>query len=374
MAHALDMTRGRAAMAYAANGGAPWHGLGAALQPGLTIEEWTQAAGMDWKVQRAMVRFATSREMANGAAADLRTMDDKVVLFRSDTHAALGMVSDSYKVVQPREVMEFFRDLTEEAGMTLETAGCLHGGKRFWALAKIGVSEGILDANDKVGGYVLLSTSADGSLATEGRFTSIRVVCQNTLSFARSDSKASVRVTHRSEFDAVKAKKEMGLNVSAVRERFAAEMDTFRRLASTKLDQKEMVRLTLELIAGDSAKLDAMSQEEKVTLAAKPAAATIGTMASTGRGLIGANLAGGNGTAWSWLNAVTQYVDHAARARSQDNRLDSAWFGRGDALKSKALEMVVERVGGSSERLLGEQPQAEGGSILDAVIANGVAG
>jgi phage/plasmid-like protein (TIGR03299 family) len=348
---------------------APWHGLGAALEAGLSIEEWTRAAKMDWTVQRAVVRYATERDDGTMLASSLSRMDDKHVLLRSDTKAALGLVSDNYKIVQPREVMEFFRDLTEEAGMTLETAGCLHGGKRFWALAKVTSDEAILDGADKVGGYVLLSTSADGSLATEARYTTVRVVCQNTLSFARA-LRAAVKVTHRSVFDAVAAKKEMGINVEAVRERFASQMEQFRRLAAVRLDQQEMVRMTLALMAGGQDKAEALSSEEKVTLAAKPAAAAIGTMAASGRGLIGASMKGGNGTAWSWLNAVTQYVDHAARARSQDNRLDSALFGRGDALKVQALELVTEMVGAG-----GSVPQygtTEGGSLLDQVLAQPV--
>lgn len=56
-----------------------------------------------------------------------------------------------------------------------------------------------------------------------------------------------------------------------------------------------------------------------------------------GQGL-GADLASSRGTAYGLLNAVTQFVDHERRARSQDNRLDSAWFGQGAALKGRALD------------------------------------
>jgi hypothetical protein len=51
---------------------------------------------------------------------------------------------------------------------------------------------------------------------------------------------------------------------------------------------------------------------------------------------MGADLSSANGTAWGLLNAVTQFVDHERRARSQDYRLDSAWFGQGAAIKGKA--------------------------------------
>jgi hypothetical protein len=44
-------------------------------------------------------------------------------------------------------------------------------------------------------------------------------------------------------------------------------------------------------------------------------------------------------TGWQYVNSVTEWVDHY-RGRSQDTRLNSAWFGDGDNLKTKALELV----------------------------------
>ena len=54
----------------------------------------------------------------------------------------------------------------------------------------------------------------------------------------------------------------------------------------------------------------------------------------------GAGVDGVKGTAWGFLNAVTEYADHHARATSDDNRKASAWFGPGDALKAKAAELL----------------------------------
>ena len=47
------------------------------------------------------------------------------------------------------------------------------------------------------------------------------------------------------------------------------------------------------------------------------------------------------GTAWGVLNGITRYVDFGARARSADNRLDSALFGKGDALKTQAMDWLL---------------------------------
>jgi hypothetical protein len=55
----------------------------------------------------------------------------------------------------------------------------------------------------------------------------------------------------------------------------------------------------------------------------------------------GSKLTSANGTAWGLVNGVTEYVDSLRRARSQDNRLDSAWFGTGAALKQKGFEAAL---------------------------------
>ena len=56
----------------------------------------------------------------------------------------------------------------------------------------------------------------------------------------------------------------------------------------------------------------------------------------------GSTLASANDTAWGLVNAVTQFVDHERRARSPDNRLDSAWFGIGSLIKQKALDEALK--------------------------------
>ena len=55
---------------------------------------------------------------------------------------------------------------------------------------------------------------------------------------------------------------------------------------------------------------------------------------------LGADLASANGTKWGLLNAVTEHVDHHM-GRTDDTRLDAAWFGRGNGFKNKAFELLT---------------------------------
>ena len=209
MAHAITQrANGFNEMAYVGN--KPWHGLGQELREGATIEEWVVAAGMDWKVQRSKVRYATG---AGQGAADFAEWPDFHVLMRSDTKAPLGLVSDGFKVVQPHATLEFFRDLVEVAGFKLETAGTLHGGRKFWALASIGAEDRIV-GRDLVKGKLMLATACDGTMNTIAKNVAERVVCANTLAIALGERGApEVRVSHRSTFDAAAVKAQLGVAV-----------------------------------------------------------------------------------------------------------------------------------------------------------------
>lgn len=159
-------------MAYI--GDEPWHGLGNELTPNQPIEVWAKQAGMDWTIESSDVSY-----YANHAAGGKLIMPfaDNKVLYRSDTLEPLSVVSQRYQEVQPSEILEFYRDLTEQADFELETAGVLKGGRKFWALAKTGQSTA-LKGKDVSNGYILLATACDGTLATTAQFTSIRVVCK----------------------------------------------------------------------------------------------------------------------------------------------------------------------------------------------------
>jgi len=297
---------------------APWHGLGNQLSPHQPLEVWQREAGMDWNIQSSPVHYL--------GQGDLLQSNDAQVLYRSDSGAALSVVSNRYQVVQPRDVLEFYRDLVEVGGFELETAGVLKGGKKLWALARTG-QETYLKGNDQVKAYLLLATACDGTLATTAQFTSIRVVCNNTLAIATNDSTDAIKVRHSTKFDADKVKQQLGIGIGAWH-RFMHDM---HKLSEQHVNPFEARRYLLEVM-GDP---DLPFHNQPNSKALKQVFELY-----AGRGM-GSTMASANDTAWGLVNAVTQYVDHEKRARSTDNRLDSAWFGAGAALKQRALEQAL---------------------------------
>ena len=251
-------------------------------------------------------------------------MSDSHVLYRSDNLEPLGIVSSRYNVVQPTEVLEFFRDLLP-VGYTLDTAGTLFGGKRFWALASIGAGA-IVHGTDAVKGYLLLSSSADGTLATTAKFTTVRVVCNNTLSMSLSAKDTNdVVISHRTKFDASNTKARLGIATGM----FENFMHAARNLSDRKIGQTDAERLTKTLLTENSG-----TTRDDVTKS--KAYRNIMELFNHGQGNAGE-------TAWDWTNGVTEYVDHVMRGKSADHRLVNSWYGKGDQLKTNALQLALDQ-------------------------------
>lgn len=301
----------------------PWHGLGNRLTPGQNLETWQREAGMDWRINETEVLYSVS----GGDGLHLKSNPDSKVLFRSDTHAPLSVVSKRYKVVQPHDVLEFYRELVSVGGFELETAGVLRQGRKIFALAKTG-QETLLRGNDKVKAYLLLATSCDGSLATTAQFTSVRVVCNNTLQLAVGDSVGAVKVPHSTEFDPQQVKQVLGLGLSSW-ESFVTDM---RQLADRKINKFEAMNFLINVLGDRSLPLNEQPN-------AKAIQNVFALYSGEGKG---SDLDSASGTAWGLVNGVTEYVDSHRRARSADHRLDSAWFGPGAVIKEKAFHEALK--------------------------------
>ncbi|MEG2268814.1 MAG: DUF932 domain-containing protein, partial [Acinetobacter sp.] len=215
-------------------GQTPWHGLGNQLTPNQPLEVWAEQAGMDWRIESSDVSYMAQNHRGQNI---IMPFEEQRVLYRSDTHAPLSVVSQRFQEVQPREILHFYRDLTEQSGFELETAGVLKGGKKFWALAKTGQSSA-LKGKDVSNGYILLATACDGTLATTAQFTSIRVVCNNTLAIALRNQQGNsgvVKVPHSTRFDAERVKQQLGISVRAWDE----HMYEMKQLSQRKVTQQE---------------------------------------------------------------------------------------------------------------------------------------
>lgn len=322
-------------MAYV--GETPWHGLGSKLPKGSSIEAWQKAAGLEWKILRAQLYYDVPVVDTKGKPTkeSLKVVAPREALYRSDTNKYLAAVSEHYKPVQPGEILEFFRDLVQGSDFSIETAGCLKGGQRIWALAS---SDDIMSIQTKVVSkgkkadtvkpYLLLATGTDRSMGTHAGFTTVRVVCNNTLQASMGEeSVVRVSTRHTQEFNAKSVKAQLGLADKA----FAQFKKRAEAMANHKVSKAEAVEYFVRLLAKEDEEAEVSTKSEVSKNVQK-----LTDLYLTGPG---ADLPTAKGTAWGLVNAVTRYADFDARARSQDMRLDSAWFGN----KAKLKELAVTR-------------------------------
>jgi phage/plasmid-like protein (TIGR03299 family) len=341
MSHELATKRdGRAAIAY--RGETPWHGLGETIGPNDSLTDIQIKGGLDFDVVKTPVWYSVPMDSAYpnrkpGAGTGIASSKDKCVLYRSDTGNDLSVVSNKYQVVQPKQIIEFYRELVEKFGYKIETVGVLRGGRKVWALANTEAAFNLRE-NDKVKGFLLLATSYDGSMATQARFTSIRVVCANTLGFATNSGKADVSIAHSSKFNPESVKEQ--LQIGEAWARFQLQAEQMQRF---DMSQQQITRFLLDVYMGfdTDEKIEASRADDKVV------AQTTKMLERLTKALFespGAQLASARGTLWGALNAVTFDVDHQLPSKSIDTRLDKAWFGAGNQLKNRALNKALELV------------------------------
>jgi phage/plasmid-like protein (TIGR03299 family) len=321
MAHELAFKKGKAMMAW--TGQTPWHGLGAQMPDNADLTEWQKAAQLDWTAVDAPVLFDDDEGV-------MHQMDERKVLYRSDTKMPLSVVSNRYHAVQPTDIIELFRSVCETGGYTMETLGALRGGRRVWGMAKINDGVAIGHKADVVRPYLLLATSYDGSLQTMGRHTAIRVVCANTLRASDMDRDSDVYLPHNAKFDREEMRRRLGV--------FKDGWEKFQHqcgwLAKQPMNKEKASEFLEELIG------PALKPKDDGTM---PKASETAGYQSMWELFMGT--AKGHeyspGTRWGMLNAVSEYTDHQA-GRQQETRLFNAWFGDGMNLKDRAMRLLVK--------------------------------
>ena len=135
-----------------------------------------------------------------------------------------------------------------------------------------------------------------------------------------------VFLTQRS-FDPVAVKQSLGLGVTA--------WDEFSRsikaLANRPVNKFEVMSYLVNVL-GD-AELPLQDQPNQ-----KAIQTVYNLYAGEGKG---SKMQSSAGTAWGLVNGITEYVDSLRRARNQDYRLDSAWFGQGAQIKQRGFEAAL---------------------------------
>jgi len=215
MSHNLDMTNGRANIAFLGSRNDVWHRMGQEMVAGQSIEEWSKAAGLGWSAVKVPAVVALSGDAWDHIPAEKRFLPapNRSFIVRDDNAGLLGYVSgetdsEGYQMVQPREVLDWFdKYIQVDDRFKLDVCGSLDGGRRIWATAKYCGDVSV--AGESHAMRVLMSTTYDASGATINQATATRAVCQNTIRIAHSDTRAQIKTRHSTKFDAAKVGREL---------------------------------------------------------------------------------------------------------------------------------------------------------------------
>ena len=300
-------------------GATPWHGLGNQVESDITVADAIVAAGLDWEV----------------GLKDLQTVDGVPVnhraTYRKTDGSILGVVGPRYTPLQNRDSFDWFQPFLDAGECALHTAGSLHSGQKVWVLAQLNRDNSEIVSGDEVSKFILLSNSHDGTTAIRVGYTPIRVVCANTLAWAHSNTNSQlIRIRHtRSSKSNLENVRDIMDNINAG---FEATAEQFRFLASKDFNQADILRyvktlLGIEKVVDADIKTRTRNILDEIIgiITDSPEQAMVGT----------------RGTYWAAYNGYNSYLNYV-KGRTEDNRLDSLWFGAGSNENIKALNLAVE--------------------------------
>lgn len=314
----------------------PWKSNGSEVAPNATLEDWQEAAGLNYKVVPCPSMFQIGNEIV--------TVPNRVQLVRTDTRTSLSEMSGSnYKIRQPKEILEFFRNMVEANKLKMKVVGQMQEGRKIFALAeRVGLEAEIgKGSGDIMRSNVFLIESFDGSHATKAIPKAMRLFCLNQITPFGGYTKGGVNRKHSQTWDI----EGVQLELAAMDKAFLEFVDVANAMAKIRMTQDMLERYFARLYAPEAfdnldhwkrSKFDIFG--DKVSTNKRN---VIAELLLTVEDNLGASLSSTDGTLYGAFNAVTFYHDHEARTKG-NKRFESAMIGAGNRTKDEALSAAIE--------------------------------
>lgn len=349
MANAIEyITAGRDT--YAGRNSA-WHELGEVTGRFMTWRELYVKAQADYEVFKAQLEYQGK-------------LIDSYGTFRRNKDGSerfLSNVGKDYNVIQHTAGFELADELVASIdGAHYETMGTLNYGAIVWGQIDPNVS---IRVGDDVSDVLLtFHTSHDGTKAFDIYETIYRVVCRNTLRAGSLKRLAqSLRVRHTKNSDARISDLKAG--IADIRATAMTMQERLQFLATREQTRESMTTILNRLFPKVK---DTEGEDKDSTRRTNILAQVLSLYESNDNNAFPEQ----RGTSYNLLNAITNYVDHDRVSRGAGStRAESATFGTGAALKSKALELITEISGTLTSTPMTRTYQAVSSGIGNDIVA-----
>lgn len=288
------------------NTNVPWQGLGSKINPKDSIEESLAKAGLNWEAKRT-----SSLYNVNGVLK----VSKKFTLYRGDTDAELGSVSDKYNIAQPSELIQSYKDLAATKGWPLEYMGEIDKGVRIWALAKTDKQFKINNHNMTT--YLLLTTTYDGSSGTVGKFISLdENMASISMSILDNKVNSEFRINHKVKFDLEKVAQKLN-SIDKSSKKF---QEAVKNLSNITISDKKVVQFLLQHFERKNRSVNELSTRQSNIL----------------QGVIESYKSEFANNNFGLIQSIAKHVDFNV-GRDVNNRMRSSWFGLSNKLKTECF-------------------------------------
>ena len=319
-------------------GEVPWHKEGVKLDQPANMEEAIKAGGLDWEVGMVPLRTDEDPPSKVGTRLAIARKDRP----KGHPERVLGVTHKGFKPLQNREGIRIFDAIFGKGKRVYHTGGYLGAGEVIWLMAELPRNIQV-EKGDKVIPYALFTNSHNGSIAIDFRLTTVRVVCQNTLSLALKDNDKKTFFKHAHQGDYADLQSEVEVFFADTLKAVDNLETQFKKMLDRKFDDditKDYIEKVFPIPlrpkrAEFDKRVEALfrSRVEKI----KNARMKIAHLRLYGKG---ADLPGVKDSLWGTFNAVLEYVDHYEKNGGAN--ISSSLFGPGAALKRKAFGLALD--------------------------------
>lgn len=331
MAHLINFNDKKGTYSFASNSEKAWHGLGQVVDKAMTAAEAIELANLDYEVEKTTIH---ARIESQDGVTLYQPFEDKFATYRKDTQETLGIVGGRYEIVQNKDAFGFFDAIIDEGEAVFETAGALGKGERIFVTAKL--PEDMLVAGEECNKYIILTNSHDGTSSIIAGFTSVRIVCNNTLQAALKGLTNKVLIEHRT---GAKERLAEAYKVMNIGSRYMTEVqEVFNQMAKKPITDEILQNYIVNVMKPEYKALKSKEEEEKISTRFKNQVTSIYEFALSHPTQ---QTDATRGTLWGAYNAISGYYNYIQKYKNEEQKFTSQMFGNANNKIIKAFNEAV---------------------------------